>query len=271
MPAHQKVWIWVIAAGLALAPQLARCQPLPSIPGDFNNDESVEGTDFLIWQQNFDNGVFSAGDLADWRANFGIGTPGASLAGGPTPTVNLSLNVFPDPGGGGSWTLVAKTDSVHGIAAVNAYISNVDAFGVTYGLGINAMINGGSAFVMSGSSGTKNLVYGQDTSAGGVRVGVGRLGFSFGLDPFGDPFWNNATKIMQGTYSSGMPYFSANLTSANTLSTSTAPFYFSIGARTTTVVRFAVPEPATAGLIALGISGLALRHRKRGRSAGSAT
>ncbi len=76
------------------------------IDGDFNGDGNVNGADFLRWQQGespnqeFQTGAVSAGDLADWGANFGAMAPafGAAAAAVPEPsslllacTVALSL------------------------------------------------------------------------------------------------------------------------------------------------------------------------------------
>ena len=52
---------------------------LPQVSGDFNGDNVVDGTDFLIWQRGF-GGEFDAGDLADWKANFGSGGSQAAIA-----------------------------------------------------------------------------------------------------------------------------------------------------------------------------------------------
>ena len=40
---------------------------LPSLPGDFDLDNDVDGSDFLSWQR----GAHSSSDLAAWRTNFG--------------------------------------------------------------------------------------------------------------------------------------------------------------------------------------------------------
>ncbi|RIK71508.1 MAG: hypothetical protein DCC67_20225, partial [Planctomycetota bacterium] len=40
-------------------------------PGDFDHDQDVDGADFLVWQQGFPS-THNAGDLADWKANFGV-------------------------------------------------------------------------------------------------------------------------------------------------------------------------------------------------------
>ena len=42
-----------------------------NVPGDFDLDGDVDGTDFLMWQRGESpNGVVAA-DLADWQANYG--------------------------------------------------------------------------------------------------------------------------------------------------------------------------------------------------------
>jgi hypothetical protein len=48
------------------------------LPGDFDVDGDVDGNDFLVWQRNQ-----SVGNLADWRAHFGVG--GASPAADAVP------------------------------------------------------------------------------------------------------------------------------------------------------------------------------------------
>jgi hypothetical protein len=42
----------------------------PTTPGDFDDDLDVDGQDFLLWQRGL-GGAFDAGDLTDWKANFG--------------------------------------------------------------------------------------------------------------------------------------------------------------------------------------------------------
>ena len=42
-----------------------------TLAGDFNNDKSVDGADFLRWQRGQSPTPFSQGDLAVWRANYG--------------------------------------------------------------------------------------------------------------------------------------------------------------------------------------------------------
>ncbi len=56
------------------------------LPGDFNDDGIVDGTDFLAWQRGLGS-EFGAADLADWKANFGqmAGGPQATPAAGSVP------------------------------------------------------------------------------------------------------------------------------------------------------------------------------------------
>jgi hypothetical protein len=53
-------------------------------PGDFDNDNDVDGNDFLVWQRGGSPNPVSSSDLAEWRANFGA-QPGA-VAAIPEPT-----------------------------------------------------------------------------------------------------------------------------------------------------------------------------------------
>jgi hypothetical protein len=53
-------------------------EPPAGAPGDFDVDEDVDGEDFLIWQRGL-GPEFDAGDLADWRANFGTGGAVANI------------------------------------------------------------------------------------------------------------------------------------------------------------------------------------------------
>jgi hypothetical protein len=62
---------------------------LASISGDFDFDDDVDGADFLIWQRDP-----SAGDRADWQANFGH-APATSVAAVPEPaSALLGLLIF---------------------------------------------------------------------------------------------------------------------------------------------------------------------------------
>ncbi len=58
-------------------------------PGDFNADGLVDGADFLAWQRDLE-----AGNLSDWRANFGTApTAGFAAASTPAPEPSAALLV----------------------------------------------------------------------------------------------------------------------------------------------------------------------------------
>jgi hypothetical protein len=61
--------------------------------GDFNDDGSVDGTDFLAWQRGESPDPLSASDLADWEANYGmdVSTVAAAAATVPEPSTVLNL------------------------------------------------------------------------------------------------------------------------------------------------------------------------------------
>jgi Tol biopolymer transport system component len=61
----------------------------PSTDGDFDGDEDVDGRDFLAWQRGESPDPLSAGDFADWKANFGT-VPAAPATGAvPEPGAGL--------------------------------------------------------------------------------------------------------------------------------------------------------------------------------------
>jgi hypothetical protein len=182
--------------------------------------------------------------------------------------VDISLNVYPTnvalPNNGGNWQFVAKTDAPLGIAGISAYLLNINAAGVTYRPGINAQLFSGQPFVLTFGS-VINLGYFQDILSPGIVVGVGTPLVGDGPDPLGNPAWNNATKILLGTYSGVVPSFTisgSNTTAANVLGSSN-PGVAAIAATVTTVVRVAVPEPASvvAGLMA--VLGIVAARRRR--------
>lgn len=184
-------------------------------------------------------------------------------------SVNLSLDVYPtnaaNPNGGGTWKLIAKTNSAFGIAAVNTYIAGIDVTGVSYGPGINASLNGGQPYIFPGPP--VNFLYFQDPGLPGVVVGVGAgagTASNIPVDPCGDPAWNNHVLIGMGTYSGTVPSFASsglNVTDANTFSTATPPFHSSLDADTTFIVRVKVPEPVTAAFSSFMFAALAIRRR----------
>jgi hypothetical protein len=190
----------------------------------------------------------------------------ASSAVAQTPNVMLSMNVFPtnlaNPNGGGTWTILAKTDSTQGISAISAYLLNVS----TVGLDVENDIGHDLADPLwANIGGAINLVYGQDLTTAPLVGGVGTLALSDGPDPLGDPAWDGATKIFSGNYGSIVPSFTiagSNVTDANTFA-QVVVGVAAINANTTTVVRVAVPEPATIGLALCAVVGVAALRRRR--------
>ncbi len=74
---------WILGEGSRTVEGISRVfmLQLPSpIDGDFDGDGDVDGRDFLIWQRNP-----SVGDLADWQANYGVGSLVASSVAVPEP------------------------------------------------------------------------------------------------------------------------------------------------------------------------------------------
>jgi hypothetical protein len=182
--------------------------------------------------------------------------------------VNISMNVFPtslaNPNGGGAFSIVAKTDSPVGIAAINAYLKDINIAGLDVENDIGAILNGGQPYVATIGSAI-NILYGQDVASGPIVGGVGTALKSDGPDPFGDPLWNDATLIFTGTYSSVVPMFTNagnNTTDANVLA-SVIVGNAAIDADTTTVVRVEVPEPATIGLAVMSLVGFVSLRRPR--------
>jgi hypothetical protein len=55
------------------------------LPGDFDFDGDVDGRDFLVWQRGGSPTPLSAGDLADWQANYGAGSQTAATTAVPEP------------------------------------------------------------------------------------------------------------------------------------------------------------------------------------------
>jgi hypothetical protein len=187
------------------------------------------------------------------------------------PNVMLSMNVFPtnlaNPNGGGSWEIVAKTDSTQGISAINAYLHNVNTIGLDVENDLASIENGGEPY-NGVFGGAVNLLYGQDISSGPLVAGVGTLLMSDGPDPLGQTAWDDATHIFSGTYSSIVPSFATNVGPANNQTDANTFAQVVVGvaaidANTTTVVRVAVPEPATFGLALCAVAGAhALRRRR---------
>ena len=57
-----------------------------ALPGDFDHDGRVDGSDFLAWQRN--PGI---GSLADWQANFGASSQAAAAANVPEPATCCTM------------------------------------------------------------------------------------------------------------------------------------------------------------------------------------
>jgi hypothetical protein len=60
-----------------------------SADGDFDGDDDVDGDDFLIWQRGDSPTPLSAGDFADWRANFGTASSAPAAGAVPEPSAGL--------------------------------------------------------------------------------------------------------------------------------------------------------------------------------------
>jgi hypothetical protein len=244
--------------------------------GDANKDGAVDAIDFAIWRSQFDPPPFAGSGAGN-----GVPEPAVALlvilaayvaafakprsarfhrvallfataclvmpsSDATAQNVSLSLNIFPNsnanPDGGGSWVLVAKTTHANGIAAVNALISGINTAGITYGPGINAALDHGAPYVAAGTS-PVNVVYFQDFAESNVVVGVGTAAFSSDLDPLGDVAFDNATKIISGTYNTLRPAFApknGQTTDALVLSTSAPPFQNAIDANTMLNTRIAI-------------------------------
>jgi hypothetical protein len=62
----------------------------PGLDGDFNNDDVVDGRDFLTWQRGGSPQPLTSGDLTLWRDNYGTGTL-AAVTSVPEPASLLLL------------------------------------------------------------------------------------------------------------------------------------------------------------------------------------
>ncbi|MBN1853474.1 MAG: PEP-CTERM sorting domain-containing protein [Pirellulales bacterium] len=156
-------------------------------------------------------------------------------------TIDVSLNLRytdpADPTEGGQFTLVAKTNDTIGIAAISAYLDNINSAGIALQTGIGGMT---PIYVMSFTDGTVNAIYGQDISTT-VVPGVGTASTPAGLiatDPLWNPAWNNVTSIMTGTFGGLRPAFTtegSSSTGGNVLTKSTVPGSAAAATLTTTV------------------------------------
>jgi hypothetical protein len=187
--------------------------------------------------------------------------------------VDISLDLFPtnpaNPGGGGNFSIYAKTDAPLGIAAINLYLSNVSQTGLTPENDIAALLIGGK-IPSTAVTGGLNILYGQDTAGGPLVFGVGTATKSDGSDPLGNPVWNGATKILSGIYGPGLPAFipaGSNHTDSNVFvfsGTAPLPAGSVVAAmNVTTTVRVAsVPEPLALGLKLTGLGTVMFVRRR---------
>lgn len=59
---------------------------MPNLEGDFDMDGDVDGQDFLLWQRGGSPSGPTAGDLAEWQRDYGIGVFTASSNAVPEPS-----------------------------------------------------------------------------------------------------------------------------------------------------------------------------------------
>ena len=188
-------------------------------------------------------------------------------------SLNIVFNDFLDPNQGGSWSLVAKTDTPDsdGIVALTSRfgLGTIPAAG-TVNPNIGHDIFGGNLGIgtFPDPNGFVEFLYGQDPDPNspipGLVLGVGLPGgpSDVGLDFLGDPTWDNASEIAFGTI--------PNLTIIpEFLSAAANEVFETIGGGIVAadigeiVVRF-IPEPGTIllGLLACIGCGYCRRRRK---------
>jgi T5SS/PEP-CTERM-associated repeat protein len=80
----------------------------PGLPGDFNNDGTVNAADYVVWRKN-PGGIYTQADFNIWRANFsntaGSGATGGAPSGSSAPAV-------PEPASLGLLFVALLTSSV---------------------------------------------------------------------------------------------------------------------------------------------------------------
>jgi hypothetical protein len=58
----------------------------PGLPGDFNNDGTVNAADYVVWRKN-PGGIYTQADFNTWRANFGNSAGSGTTSSASTPAV----------------------------------------------------------------------------------------------------------------------------------------------------------------------------------------
>lgn len=66
----------------------------PGLEGDFDDDDDVDGEDFLLWQRGLSPDSLSAGDLSDWQLNYGPSNPPLQFALSVPEPASLLLSMF---------------------------------------------------------------------------------------------------------------------------------------------------------------------------------
>ncbi len=180
--------------------------------------------------------------------------------------VDVSLNVFPndfsDPTQGGSWQLVAITDTPLSDGIVGLVTRFEDgtipaAGSVNPNIGADIFTIG--TFADPNGPDFVEFVYGQ---ASPYVFGVGQITSpsNIGLDPLGDPTWNFASEIATGTIPDLTTIPVEILAAGNEVFET-----ISGGVQAATidqfVVRVQVPEPSTALLLLAGCCGVGFRRR----------
>lgn len=197
----------------------------------------------------------------------------AAVSSSAVADVDVSLNVTPndfsDLSQGGTWQLVAKTDTPDSdgiVGLTTRFIDGTIPAAGTVNPNVGHDIFGGTlligTFVDPNGPNYVEFVYGQDPNDGLV-LGVGLPGgpSNVGPDPLGQPIWDDASEIAFGTIPDLNVIPVALLAAANEVFETIGG-----GIQSATIdqfiVRVAVPEPSTALLLLAGCCGAGLRRRR---------
>ncbi len=112
-----------------------------------------------------------------------------------------------DPSQGGTWELVAKTDTAGGLSGLSAVIDNVDLTGIAIGGPNQAILCDGSPCAAINGS-VVNVVYGQDLTAIVNGIGTAADGNNRAQDPLdpqnvGAGTWDDVVVLASGAFSTG--------------------------------------------------------------------